>query len=115
MPTFGFWGAHMQMEKFPEHPCLAILFEFKPKSNELKTTWHSKSSHGITSTYNTTSLEVIGPSKVTSWNIKLLLGCYSSPLPTQDLVPCSKHETTLDRLNGDDLHTPMLLPSPNDV
>src|ERR1041384_3288842 len=35
---------------------------------------------------------------------KLHMGCYSSRLPTLDLVPRSKHETARDTLNGDDLH-----------
>ena len=45
----------------------------------------------------------------------LLMGCYSSPLPTLDLVPRSKHEKAWDTRNGDDLHAPTLLPSPSDV
>ena len=46
---------------------------------------------------------------------ELLLGYYSSPLPTLDLVPRSKPGTTQDTRNGDDLHAPMLLPSSSDV
>ena len=42
------------------------------------------------------------------------MGCYSSPLPTIDLVPRSKHETARDTRNGDGLHAPTLLPSPSD-
>ena len=45
----------------------------------------------------------------------LHMGCYSTPPPTQDLVPRSKPEITLDTQNGDDLQTSMLRPSPNDV
>src|SRR3954468_8254964 len=41
----------------------------------------------------------------------LHVGCYSSPLPTQDLVPRSKHEKARDTQNGDDLHAPTLPPS----
>src|SRR4051812_38237278 len=37
------------------------------------------------------------------------LECYSSPLPTQDLVPRSKHEKARDSQNGDDLHVPNCL------
>ena len=69
MPTLGFRGAHMQKEKLPNHLSLANLFEFKPKSNELKTTWHSKSSHGITSSCITTSFKAIDESKLHHENI----------------------------------------------
>ena len=45
----------------------------------------------------------------------LHVGCYNSPLPTQDLVPRSKHEKARDTQNGDDLQAPTLPPSPSDV
>ena len=49
------------------------------------------------------------------WELKIIaqflgllgLGCYSSPPPTQDLVPRSKPEMTRNTRNGDKLHTPM--------
>src|ERR1043165_8823586 len=54
--------------------------------------------------------------KQITWGWQLLhLGCHSSPLPTQDLVPRSKHGKARDTQNGDDLHAPTSPPSPSDV
>ena len=47
--------------------------------------------------------------------MELHVGCYSSPLPTLDLVPRSKHEKDRDTRNGDDIHAPTLPPSPSNV
>ena len=44
----------------------------------------------------------------------LHVGCYSSPPPTQDLVPRSKSRTRLDTLNGDDLRAPKWPPCRSD-
>ena len=62
-----------------------------------------------------TTLVAKDESKIYKMIYELLLGCYSSPLPTLDLVPRSKHEKARDIQNGDDLHAPTLPPSPSDV
>ena len=114
-PSLRFRGDHKQMEQFTQHPSLTILFEFKSKTNELKTQSHLESSHGITSTSIMPSFKVIRQVKF-HYGLQLLqMGCYSTPPPTQDLVLRSKPETTQDTQNGDDLRAPTLLPSPNDV
>src|SRR4051812_35937761 len=56
----------------------------------------------------------IGSKNTWGWYL-LHVGCHSSPLPTQDLVPRSKHEKARDTQNGDDLHAPTLPPYPSDV
>ena len=44
-----------------------------------------------------------------------LVGCYSSPPLTKDLVSRSKSRTKMDTRNGDDLHAPKWPPSLNDA
>src|ERR1041385_1206696 len=66
-PSLRFRGDHKQMEQFTQHPSLTILFEFKSKTNELKTQSHLESSHGITSTSIMPSFKVIRQSEIPLW------------------------------------------------
>src|SRR4051812_9357989 len=75
-----------------------------------------RSSHEMSSTSTMTNYKFNSQSKIHGDIASLLhVGCHSSPLPTQDLVPRSKHEKAQDTQNGDDLHAPTLPPSPSDV
>ena len=53
--------------------------------------------------------------KLHDGNGKLHVGCYSSPPPTQDLVPRSKPRTKRGTQIEDGLHAPKWPPSQNDV
>ena len=81
----------------------------------LQSQCHSRSSHEMSSTSTMRNYNSNRGSKLHDvWKL-LHVGCHSSPLPTQDLVPRSKHGKARDTQNGDDLHAPMLPPSPSDV
>ena len=107
MQSLGVKGKHGEHGKFKQYPSLTPKMHLNSYSKETQTwvqpfitTWNYISHHHVK--FGTQKMK-----QNYNMNSKLLLGCYSSPLPTLGLVPRSKPKTTRDTQNEDDLHAPI--------